>query len=128
RRLLRLAHPLHSALRRPAAAGRLCRVRRARARAVAGRARPVSRTRAASARPDDGGARRTPHDGGQPMKLIIQIPCYNEAETLAVTLAALPRKVPGFDVVEWLVIDDGSEDQTVRVALQHGVDHVVRHT
>jgi len=62
------------------------------------------------------------------MKLIIQIPCYNEAETLAVTLAALPRKVPGFDVVEWLVIDDGSEDQTVRVALQHGVDHVVRHT
>ena len=62
------------------------------------------------------------------MKLIIQIPCYNEAETLPVTLAALPRKVPGFDVVEWLVIDDGSEDQTVRVALQHGVDHVVRHT
>ena len=62
------------------------------------------------------------------MKLIIQIPCYNEAETLAVTLGALPRKVPGFDVVEWLVIDDGSEDQTVRVALQHGVDHVVRHT
>ena len=62
------------------------------------------------------------------MKLIIQIPCYNEAETLAVTLAALPRKVPGFDVVEWLVIDDGSEDQTVRVALQYGVDHVVRHT
>lgn len=62
------------------------------------------------------------------MKLIIQIPCYNEAETLAIALAALPRAVPGFDTVEWLVIDDGSHDQTVRVALQNGVDHVVRHT
>lgn len=62
------------------------------------------------------------------MKLIIQIPCYNEAETLAVALAALPREVPGFDCVEWLIIDDGSRDQTVRVALQNGVDHVVRHT
>ncbi|HEY9396960.1 MAG TPA: glycosyltransferase family 2 protein [Burkholderiales bacterium] len=62
------------------------------------------------------------------MKLIIQIPCYNEAETLAIALAALPRAVPGFDKVEWLVIDDGSRDQTVRVALQNGVDHVVRHT
>lgn len=62
------------------------------------------------------------------MKLIIQIPCYNEAETLAVALAELPRSVPGFDTVEWLVIDDGSSDQTVKVALQSGVDHVVRHT
>jgi glycosyltransferase involved in cell wall biosynthesis len=62
------------------------------------------------------------------MKLIIQIPCYNEAETLAVALAALPREVPGFDCVEWLIIDDGCRDQTVRVALQNGVDHVVRHT
>jgi len=62
------------------------------------------------------------------MKLMIQIPCYNEAETLAVALAALPRSVPGFDAVEWLVIDDGSTDQTVKVALQNGVDHVVRHT
>ncbi|HEY9380387.1 MAG TPA: glycosyltransferase, partial [Burkholderiales bacterium] len=62
------------------------------------------------------------------MKLIIQIPCYNEAETLAIALAELPRAVPGFDCVEWLVIDDGSHDQTVRVALQNGVDHVVRHT
>ncbi len=62
------------------------------------------------------------------MKLIIQIPCYNEAETLAIALAALPRAVPGFDKVEWLIIDDGSCDQTVRVALQNGVDHVVRHT
>jgi glycosyltransferase involved in cell wall biosynthesis len=62
------------------------------------------------------------------MKLIIQIPCYNEAGTLAIALAALPRQVPGFDVVEWLIIDDGSEDETVKVARENGVDHVVRHT
>jgi len=61
------------------------------------------------------------------MKLIIQIPCYNEADTLAVTLAALPREVPGCDSVEWLVLDDGSTDDTVKVARDHGVDHVVRH-
>ncbi|MGV3489925.1 MAG: glycosyltransferase family 2 protein [Devosia sp.] len=61
------------------------------------------------------------------MKLIIQIPCFNEAGTLAVTLAALPRTVPGFDTVEWLVIDDGSTDGTDAVATAHGVDHVVRH-
>lgn len=62
------------------------------------------------------------------MKLIIQIPCYNEATTLGIALAALPRTVPGFDSVEWLIIDDGSTDDTVRVAREHGVDHVVRHT
>ncbi|MGA2780311.1 MAG: glycosyltransferase family 2 protein [Smithella sp.] len=62
------------------------------------------------------------------MKLIIQIPCYNEAETLPITLAALPRSVPGFDKVEWLVIDDGSTDDTVRVAKEAGVDYIVRHT
>ncbi|MCX7107420.1 MAG: glycosyltransferase family 2 protein [Methylococcales bacterium] len=62
------------------------------------------------------------------MKLIIQIPCYNEAGTLAIALAALPRQVPGFDVVEWLIIDDGSVDETVKVARENGVDHVVRHT
>jgi glycosyltransferase involved in cell wall biosynthesis len=61
------------------------------------------------------------------MKLIIQIPCYNEAETLAITLAALPREVPGFDKVEWLIIDDGSTDETVKVASNNGVDHIVRH-
>jgi glycosyltransferase involved in cell wall biosynthesis len=61
------------------------------------------------------------------LKLIIQIPCYNEAETLGVTLSALPREVAGFDSVEWLIIDDGSTDATVQVALAHGVDHVVRH-
>lgn len=62
------------------------------------------------------------------MKLIIQIPCYNEAETLAVTLAALPRQVSGFSSVEWLVIDDGSQDDTVSVARKNGVDHIISHT
>lgn len=62
------------------------------------------------------------------MKLIIQIPCYNEAGTLAIALAALPRQVPGFDSVEWLVIDDGSKDDTVTVARANGVDHVICHT
>lgn len=62
------------------------------------------------------------------MKLIIQIPCFNEAETLAVTLALLPTEVPGFDIVESLVIDDGSLDDTVKVAEEYGADHIVRHT
>lgn len=61
------------------------------------------------------------------MKLIIQIPCYNEAQTLAVALAALPRSLAGIDEVEWLVIDDGSTDNTAQLAREHGVDHVVRH-
>ncbi len=61
------------------------------------------------------------------MKLIIQIPCYNEAATLGLALDALPRQVPGFERVEWLIIDDGSTDQTVQVAQRHGVDHIVRH-
>lgn len=57
---------------------------------------------------------------------MIQIPCFNEAETLPLTLAALPREVPGIDIVEWLVIDDGSSDKTSEIALANGVDHVVR--
>lgn len=61
------------------------------------------------------------------MKLIIQIPCFNEAESLPVSLAALPREVAGCDVVEWLVIDDGSTDDTAEVAHRLGVDHVIRH-
>jgi len=60
------------------------------------------------------------------MKLIIQIPCYNEAEALAETVRELPREVPGVDKVEILVVDDGSEDHTAQVALESGVDHVVR--
>ncbi|HST57009.1 MAG TPA: glycosyltransferase [Solirubrobacteraceae bacterium] len=62
------------------------------------------------------------------MKLIIQIPCWNEADQLPDTLADLPRAVDGFDVVEWLIIDDGSTDRTIAVAREHGVDHVVRLT
>jgi glycosyltransferase involved in cell wall biosynthesis len=62
------------------------------------------------------------------MKLIIQIPCLNEEETLPITLADLPRQVAGFDSVEWLVIDDGSTDRTIEVAKEHGVDHIVRLT
>jgi glycosyltransferase involved in cell wall biosynthesis len=61
------------------------------------------------------------------MKLIIQIPCLNESETLAIALAELPREVAGFDTVEWLIIDDGSTDNTAEIARQNGVHHVVRH-
>ena len=62
------------------------------------------------------------------MKLIIQIPCYNESKTLSIALEALPRKVDGFDIVKWLIIDDGSQDETVKIAKECGVDHVIRHT
>jgi glycosyltransferase involved in cell wall biosynthesis len=59
------------------------------------------------------------------VKLIIQIPCYNEELTLPVTLSALPRKIPGIDSIEWLIVDDGSQDRTLEVARAHGVHHVV---
>jgi glycosyltransferase involved in cell wall biosynthesis len=61
------------------------------------------------------------------MKLMIQIPCLNEAGTLSVALADLPRQLPGFDTVEWLIVDDGSTDGTADLARQLGVDHVIRH-
>jgi len=61
------------------------------------------------------------------MKLVIQIPCFNEADSLPVSLGALPRSVPGCDRVEWLVIDDGSSDDTAEVAKKLGVDHIIRH-
>jgi glycosyltransferase involved in cell wall biosynthesis len=62
------------------------------------------------------------------MKLIIQIPCLDEEDSLPVTLRDLPREVEGFETVEWLVIDDGSTDRTIDVAREHGVDHIVRLT
>lgn len=62
------------------------------------------------------------------MKLIIQIPCYNEAKTLPETVADLPRSLPGIDCIEYLVVDDGSTDDTARVARELGVHHVVRFT
>ena len=60
------------------------------------------------------------------MKLVIQIPCFNEAETLPRTLEALPRTVPGIDQIKVLVIDDGSTDGTAELAESLGVEHVVR--
>jgi len=62
------------------------------------------------------------------MKLIIQIPCLNEEQTLPATIADLPRQIPGIDQVELLVIDDGSSDRTVEVARECGVEHIVRLT
>jgi glycosyltransferase involved in cell wall biosynthesis len=62
------------------------------------------------------------------MKLVVQIPCYNEEDTLAEALASIPREIPGVDCVEVLVIDDGSVDRTSEVARSHGVDHIVRFT
>ncbi|RZM82078.1 glycosyltransferase family 2 protein [Leptolyngbya iicbica] len=60
------------------------------------------------------------------VKLIIQIPCYNEEATLGLTLSELPKTLPGIDQVEWLIIDDGSWDRTVEVARSCGVHHIVR--
>src|SRR6201991_3515837 len=62
------------------------------------------------------------------MKLIIQIPCLNEEQTLPATVADLPRSLPGIDQIELLVIDDGSTDRTVAVARGCGVEHIVRLT
>lgn len=61
------------------------------------------------------------------MKLFVQIPCYNEEETLPLVLADIPRVIPGVDRVDVLVIDDGSTDRTVEVARSLGVQHIVRH-
>lgn len=61
----------------------------------------------------------------RPIKAIIQVPCYNEEETLGIALGCLPRTLPGIDQVEWLIINDGSHDGTMEVARRHGVDHIV---
>ncbi|MFQ5636719.1 MAG: glycosyltransferase family 2 protein [bacterium] len=62
------------------------------------------------------------------MKLIIQIPCLNEEETLPNTLRDLPKSIAGVDEIETLIIDDGSSDRTIDVAQELGVNHIVRHT
>ena len=59
------------------------------------------------------------------MKLIIQIPCYNESETLTIALNDLPKQIDGIDEIEYLIINDGSQDDTVSVAKQWGVHHIV---
>ena len=61
------------------------------------------------------------------MKLIIQIPCLNEAATLGAALATLPRTIEGFETVEWLVVDDSSTDGTAELARKLGADHPIRH-
>lgn len=62
------------------------------------------------------------------MKLIVQIPCFNEEHTLPATLADIPREIEGIDVIETLIIDDGSSDRTIAVAQELGVDHIIRNT
>lgn len=59
------------------------------------------------------------------MKLIIQIPCYNEADTIEIALNDLPKKINGIDEIEYLIINDGSQDRTVEVAKKWGVQHIV---
>ena len=59
------------------------------------------------------------------MKLIVQIPCYNEEDTLTLTFNDIPKKISGIDEIEVLIIDDGSSDKTIEVAKQLGVDHIV---
>ena len=60
------------------------------------------------------------------MKLIVQIPCYNEEKTIAETINDIPRELQGVDKVEVLIIDDGSSDSTVKAAEEAGVDHIVK--
>ena len=67
------------------------------------------------------------HHNGE-VRLVIQIPCFNEATELPATLADLPRDVPGFEEVRWLVIDDGSTDATSEIAKAHGADAIVKLT
>ncbi len=61
------------------------------------------------------------------IKLIVQVPCYNEEETLPLVINSIPKQIPGVDVIETLIIDDGSSDKTIEVAEKLGVNHIVRH-
>lgn len=61
------------------------------------------------------------------MKVVVQVPCYNEEKTLHLVLESIPKKIEGVDSVEVLIIDDGSKDKTIEVAKKYGVKHFVRH-
>ncbi len=68
------------------------------------------------------------NDSPPPIKLIIQIPCFNEEHTLPETIGDLPNKIEGIDIIETLIIDDGSTDRTIEVAKELGVDHIIQNT
>jgi glycosyltransferase involved in cell wall biosynthesis len=61
------------------------------------------------------------------MKLIIQIPCFNEEKTLHLVLSELPKSIEGIDIIETLIIDDGSTDDTVKIAQKYNVTHIIKH-
>src|SRR5256885_15402851 len=61
------------------------------------------------------------------LRLVVQVPCLNEEETLPLVLRSIPKQIPGIDEIIVLIIDDGSTDRTVEVAREHGVTHFVRH-
>ena len=61
------------------------------------------------------------------MKLFIQIPCFNEANTLPAVIRDLPKRIPGIDEIEYMIIDDGSTDNTVEIAKTLNIRHIVEH-
>ena len=68
------------------------------------------------------------HKSNAPLKLIIQIPCFNEEHTLPQTIRDLPNEIEGIDLIETLIIDDGSTDRTIEVAKELGVNHIIQNT